>query len=198
MKIATLVLLASLAAPTAFALKTGAPAPDFKVKDIAGKDQSLSEQKGKYVVLEWHNLGCPFVKKHYETKNMQEVQKRVAGKDLAWFTVLSSAKGKQGYQTPEEATAYFKKMEASPTAVLIDADGKVGQAYGARTTPHMYLIDPKGQLIYQGAIDDDSSTDHEKAKTAKNYIVAALGEARGGKAVSNATTEPYGCSVKYQ
>jgi peroxiredoxin len=190
------VLTALLCAP-AFALKTGDAAPDFKVKDASGKEQSLSAQKGKFVVLEWHNQGCPFVRKHYETKNMQAVQKKLAGKDLVWFTVITSAKGKQGHQTPEEATAYFKKMEAANTAVLLDTDGKVGTAYDARTTPHMFLIDKAGKVAYQGAIDDDSSANPEAVKTAKNYVVAAVEAARSGKPIAEPTTEPYGCSVKY-
>jgi peroxiredoxin len=191
------LVLAAWLSPSAFAVKTGDAAPDFKVSDMAGNTQTLSGQKGKFVVLEWHNLGCPFVRKHYETKNMQRLQKELAGKDLTWFTVLSSAKGKQGYMTGDEAKAYFKKMEAAPTAVLLDPEGKVGQAYEARTTPHMYVVNPQGKLIYQGAIDDNDSTDHAAVKTAKNYVVTAVQEARSGKAVTNATTEPYGCSVKY-
>jgi peroxiredoxin len=192
-----LPLLTVLLAPSAFAVKTGAQAPEFKVKDITGKEQTLSGQQGRFVVLEWHNQGCPFVRKHYETKNMQRLQKSLAGRDLAWFTVITSAKGKQGYQTPEEAAAYFKKMDSTPTAVLLDSDGKVGRAYDARTTPHMFVINPKGQLIYQGAIDDNDSADHETVKTAKNYVVAAVEAARAGKPVAKDTTEPYGCGVKY-
>ncbi len=187
----------TLAPLSAFAVKTGDAAPDFKVMDIAGKEETLSAQKGKYVVLEWQNQGCPFVKKHYETKNMQAVQKQVAGKDLVWFTVLGSAKGKQGYLAPADAAAYFKKMEAVPTAVLVDSEGKMGKAYGARTTPHVFLIDPAGKVAYQGAIDDNDSTDPAAVKTAKNYLVAALSEARAGKPITTNTTEPYGCGVKY-
>lgn len=142
--------------------------------------------------------GLPFVKKHYDSKNMQAIQKKLAGKDLAWFTVLTSAKGKQGYQTPEEATAYFKKMEAAPTAVLLDTEGKVGKAFDARVTPHMFVINPAGQVIYQGAIDDNDSANPEVIKTSKNYVVAALEEARASKPISKDTTEPYGCGVKYQ
>lgn len=186
-----------LAASPAFALKTGEMAPNFQVNDTKGLSQSLASQKGKFVVLEWHNQGCPFVRKHYDSKNMQKLQKQWVGKDLTWFTVISSAKGKQGAVTPDEENAYLKKTGAAPSAVLMDTDGKVGTAYGARTTPHMFVIDPQGKLIYQGAIDSNNSTDPKTIASAKNYVVAALTEARAGKAVTDATTEPYGCSVKY-
>lgn len=192
-----MLLAVTLVSFPAWAVKTGDQAPDFKAKDATGAEQSLSAQKGKYVVLEWHNQGCPFVRKHYESRNMQKIQRQAAGKDLAWFTVISSKPGKQGHQNAKDAMAYVKKMEASPTAVLLDEKGEVGSAYGARTTPHMFVIDPKGKLIYQGAIDDKSSTDPATIPGAKNYVLAALAEARAGKTVTDSTTEPYGCSVKY-
>ena len=186
-----------LAAAPAFALRTGDVAPELKVNDSHGLTQTLAAQKGKFVVLEWHNKGCPFVRKHYESKNMQKLQRELVGRDLVWFTVISSAKGKQGNVTAESVNAYVKKVGASPSAVLLDTDGKVGMAYSARTTPHMFVIDPQGKLIYQGAIDDQNSTDAKTVKIAKNYVLAAVTEARAGKAVTEATTEPYGCSVKY-
>ncbi len=177
--------------------KVGAPAPEFTATDIDGHPRRLSEFKGKSVVLEWHNQGCPFVKKHYGTGNMQRLQKELTDQGAVWLTIISSAPGKQGYVSPAEETDYLKAQQASPTAVLLDPDGSVGHLYGAKTTPHMFLIDAKGVLIYAGAIDDRSTPDPEDVKGAKNYVEAAFAEAKAGKPVGVATTAPYGCSVKY-
>lgn len=175
----------------------GAPAPVFSVKDTRGRTQSLADLKGKPVVLEWHNQSCPFVKKHYESGNMQRLQTKLAAEGVVWLTVISSAAGKQGYVTPAESDAYVAAQKAAPTAVIIDADGSIGRLYGAKTTPQMFLIDEKGVLVYEGAIDDKPSTDIADVEGAKSYVLAAFEEVKAGKPVSVASTAPYGCSVKY-
>jgi hypothetical protein len=147
--------------------------------------------------LEWLNHGCPFVKKHYDSGNMQTLQKEMINKDIVWLSINSSASGKEGYYSPADTTILSLEKKASPTAVLLDSDGKVGHLYGAQTTPHMFIIDPKGVLIYQGAIDDKASADKADIATSKNYVAAAIEEALAGKAVSTPTTKAYGCSVKY-
>jgi len=177
--------------------RVGAPAPEFTATDIEGHQRRLSEFKGKTVVLEWHNQGCPFVKKHYGTGNMQRLQKQLTDQGAVWLTIISSAPGKQGYVTPEQEKEYLKAQQASPTAVLLDSDGAVGRLYGAKTTPHMFLVDPKGVLIYAGAIDDRASPDPEDVVGAKNYVEAAFADAKAGKPVAVGSTAPYGCSVKY-
>lgn len=177
--------------------KVGTPAPGFEVKDIDGKVRKLSEFGGKIVVLEWHNQGCPFVKKHYESGNMQKLQQHVADAGGVWLTVISSAPGKQGHVTPAEETKYLAEQKSKPTAVLLDEDGKVGKLYGAKTTPHMYVVDAKGTLVYAGAIDDKPSTDADDIPGSKNYVAAAFEETKGGKPVTTASTVAYGCSVKY-
>ncbi|EPG73105.1 redoxin [Leptospira fainei serovar Hurstbridge str. BUT 6] len=180
-----------------YAIKPGDIAPEFSEKDISGKLRNLSEFKGKFLVLEWHNQGCPFVKKHYGSGNMQKLQKEITAKGVVWLSVISSAPGKQGYVTPEEEKEYLKKSQAVPSAVLFDPDGTMGKAYGAKTTPQMVLISPEGKILYNGAIDDRPSTDQSDIPLAKNYIVAAVGEALTGKQISVSTSQPYGCSVKY-
>ena len=181
----------------AFAVKVGEPAPGFGAVDSNGKMQRLSEYKGKYVVLEWHNQGCPYTQKHYESGNMQRLQKEWTAKGVVWFTVISSAPGKQGFVTPSQENEYLKKMTAVPTAVLMDPAGTLGRLYDAKTTPDMYIIDPAGNLIYEGAIDDKPTTDQADIAGAKNYVEAALTEAMSGKPVADPATRPYGCSVKY-
>lgn len=185
------------AAASADAPKVGAPAPDFGVADTNGKVRHLSEFAGKPVVLEWHNQGCPYVKKHYNSGNMQKLQKQLTGQGAVWLTVISSAPGKQGYVTPAEEAAYLKEQNAAPTAVLLDADGKIGKLYGAKTTPHMFLIDSKGVLVYAGAIDDKPTADADDVANAKNYVLAAYDEVKAGKPVTVSSTASYGCSVKY-
>ena len=172
-------------------------APDFKLKDTNGKEHSLSDFKGKYVVLEWNNFGCPFVKKHYNSKNMQQLQKKYTGKDVVWLTINSSAPGKEGHFSSEELNKKIKEQDANMTAYLIDEKGTVGKTYGAKTTPHMYVINPEGTLIYAGGIDDIASTDTDDIKKAKNYVAAALDAAMAGKKIETKTSQPYGCSVKY-
>jgi peroxiredoxin len=165
--------------------------------DTYGKQHKLSDLRGKFVVLEWLNHGCPFVKKQYESKNMQNMQKQHTERGVVWLSIVSSAPGKQGHSSPEEANQTAKEMGAAPTAILFDSDGTVGKSYSARTTPRMFIISPEGNLIYNGAIDDIRSTYTEDVQKAKNYVAAALDEAMSGKPVSISTSQPYGCSVKY-
>jgi AhpC/TSA family len=190
---ALLLLVAS-----AFAVKVGEPAPGFTAVDSNGKQQHLSDYKGKYVVLEWHNQGCPYTRKHYESGNMQRLQKEWTSKGVAWLTVISSAPGTQGFVTPSQENDYLKKMNASPTAVLMDPGGSLGHLYAAKTTPHMFIIDPNGTLIYNGAIDDHPTSDQGDIAGSKNYVSTALQEATSGKPIAEAATRPYGCSVKYK
>jgi peroxiredoxin len=175
----------------------GKPAPEFKVKDTSGKEQSLAAYKGKFVVLEWVNPGCPFVQKHYDTSNMQSTQKAAEAKGVVWLTVSSTAPDAGDYKKPAELAAWVKAKGAAPTATLMDDDGKLGQAYGARTTPHMYVINPEGKLVYAGAIDSKATARKDDVKDATNYVTVALTESMAGKPVSRATSEPYGCSIKY-
>ncbi len=175
----------------------GTAAENFTLTDSHGKTHNLSDYKGKYVVVEWLNHGCPFVVKHYSSGNMQSLQKKYTEKGVIWLSIISSAPGKQGHSTPDEANAAAKEKGASPTAILIDEDGKVGKLYGARTTPHMFVISPEGTILYQGAIDNVRSTDVEDIKGATNYVGQALDEAMSGRAVSVSATQPYGCAVKY-
>lgn len=175
----------------------GKPAPAFSLKDSNGKAHNLADFKGKYVVLEWVNYDCPFVKKHYDSGNMQRLQKEFTDKGVVWLSINSSAPGKQGNFPADKVNALMKEKNAAPTAYLFDTDGTVGKTYGAKTTPHMYIINPKGELIYMGAIDDKPSTDKADIAGARNHVRAALEEAMAGKAVSVSASQPYGCSVKY-
>jgi peroxiredoxin len=188
--------IACLALPS-FAVRVGDAAPDFTGVDSKGKTHELSAYKGKYVVLEWHNQGCPYTKKHYVSGNMQSLQKEWTAKGVIWLTVISSAPGTQGYVTPAEENSYLSKMHAVPTAALLDPDGKIAHLYDAKTTPHMFIIDPSGKLIYQGAIDDHATTETSDIAQSKNYVSDALTESMQGKAVASAYTRPYGCSIKY-
>lgn len=176
---------------------TGQAAPDFKLTDSNGNEHALTDFKGKYVVLEWVNHDCPFVRKHYDSGNMQKLQKTYTEKDVVWLSINSSAMGKEGSVTPEQANELTSTKGANPTAVLLDMDGTVGKQYDAQTTPHMYVINPDGVLIYQGAIDDTPSVDVADVQTAKNYVQAALDESMDGKPVTTGSTKAYGCSVKY-
>jgi peroxiredoxin len=175
----------------------GQPAPAFSAPDQTGSTRSLDAYKGKWVVLEWVNHECPFVKKHYGSGNMQKTQAAAEAKGAVWLSVNSSAPGKQGAMDGKLATSLTSEKHAKPTAVLLDPQGAVGRAYGAKTTPHMFVIDPKGTIVYAGAIDDKPSTDPADVPAAKNFVLAALDEAMAGKPVSVASTQPYGCSVKY-
>ena len=175
---------------------SGQAAPNFTLTDSNGQKHSLSDYKGKFVVLEWFNPDCPFVKKHY-SGNMQLLQKEYTSHGVIWLSINSSAPGKQGSYTPQGFNKFMTEKAASPTAVLLDTDGKVGHLYAAKTTPQMFVIDPQGVLIYQGAIDDIPSTNVEDMTKAKNYVREALDSAIYGKPVVVNTTKSYGCSVKY-
>jgi len=197
---AAILTAAALAAFTlsAWAVKVGDPAPDFNATDSHGQAHKLSEYRGKYVVLEWTNNGCPFTKKHYTSGNMQNLQKEWTAKGVVWLTVLSSSPGTQGYMTASDENAYIAKVHADPTAALLDPTGTLGHQFDARTTPDMYVIDPSGKLIYAGAIDDHPTTETSDIPHSKNYVSDALTEAMSGQAVQVTYTRPYGCSVKYQ
>ncbi|MCR5873511.1 thioredoxin family protein [Phenylobacterium sp. J426] len=188
---------AAVAAPAFAAPVVGQPAPAFEVKDADGKTRSLAEFKGKTVVLEWTNEGCPYVKKHYDSGAMQGLQKQAVKDGAVWLTVISSAPGMQGHKDPAGAKAWKAKANAGSTAVLLDPDGQVGRAYDAKTTPHMYIVDKGGKLVYMGGIDDKPSADPATLKGAKNYVSAALADVKAGRPVAQAATKPYGCSVKY-
>ena len=192
------LLAATLAPCTAGAQAVvGSAAPQFAATDSHGQSHTLSEYRGKYVVLEWHNRDCPFTHKHYVSGNMQALQKEWTAKGVVWFTVISSAPGKQGYVTDSEENAYLAEIHADPTAVLMDPEGKLGHLYDAKTTPELYVIDPSGKVIYEGAIDDRPTTEVSDIKGADNYLNDALTEAMAGKPVAHAYNRSYGCSVKY-
>ena len=178
-------------------VSSGDLAPDFTLKDSTGAEHSLSDFKGKYVVLEWTNHRCPFVKKFYREGHMQDLQAKLTGQEVVWLQVLSSAPSKQGFLTAEEAEKLRVDQKHNSTAILLDPDGTVGRQYDARTTPHMYLIDPHGTLIYQGAIDSVRSTKSVDIDGAKNYVVEAFEADRVDRPVSISATAPYGCGVKY-
>ena len=179
------------------AVNPGQPAPDFTLSDLAGKPVKLADLKGKFVVLEWVNPECPYVQKHYDSANMQTLQKEFGAKQVAWLAINSTREGHAEFKSPQQMAGWMKQKGGAPAATLLDRDSKVGKLYGAATTPHMYVIDPKGTLVYAGAIDDKRSTNPADVKTAKNYVRVALGESMAGKAVSTASTSPYGCTVKY-
>ena len=176
----------------------GKAAPELKLPGSDGKVHSLKAYKGKTVVLEWLNQGCPFVRKHYDSGNMQALQKEQAAKGVVWLSVVSSAPGREGYfKDAAEAMAFAKESGGAAQAILLDPQGKVGRAYGAKATPHMVVIDKQGKLAYMGAIDDRPSTNKDDVQGAKNYVRQALDELAAGKAVSEPETKAYGCSVKY-
>lgn len=178
-------------------LRPGAKAPDFTLPDSRGETRALSDARGKVVVLEWLNHGCPFVKKHYNTGNMQKLQADAVKRGAVWYSVISSAPGKQGYSTPKEAEQDRKEKKSNATAVLLDPEGRVGRLYGARTTPHLFVIDAEGRVAYMGAIDSKPTTDPSDIEDAENYVAAALDAVFAGKKPDPASTKPYGCSVKY-
>jgi len=192
-------LVAGLSSVAAFASpKIGEPAPAFTLKDASGKDRSLADYKGKIVVLEWINHDCPFVKKHYDAGNMQRIQKDVTGQDIVWLSIFSSAEGTQGHVTGKEALKLTADKKAAPTALLLDADGTVGRLYDAKVTPHMYVINEAGALVYNGAIDDQPSPKPASLEGANNFVLKAINETKAKKQVAQAVTKPYGCGVKYK
>jgi hypothetical protein len=176
----------------------GQQAPDFVAVDTTGAKHKLSDFAGKFVVLEWTNPGCPFVRKHYGSGNMPATQKSATDKGVVWLAINSTERAASDYLKADALDAWMKSHKAAPTAVLMDEDGVIGQVYGARTTPHIFIIDPKGTLVYAGGIDSIASARADDIKTATNYVSQALGEAFGGKPVSAASTRPYGCSIKYK
>jgi hypothetical protein len=186
------------AAVGAAGVQPGAPAPGFTAPDIAGRMVNLGQYAGQIVILEWTNNGCPFVQKHYDSANMQTLQRRYTQGGVIWLTIASSAPGEEGYVTPAAAQADLARWQAAPTDYLLDPDGMVGHLYDARATPHMVVVDRGGRIAYMGAIDDTPSTRLADVKTAKNYLVAALDEIAAGKPVTVAATRAYGCSIKYK
>ena len=175
----------------------GKAAPEFALTDVTGKRVQLADFRGKYVVLEWNNPSCPFVQKHYDSGNMQALQKRFTAANVAWLTINSTAMSHSNFRTAADLASWMKQHDGAPTALMLDTDGKVGHAYDARATPHMYVIDPKGTLIYTGAIDDKRSSNPADVKIAKNYVAAALDDAMAGRPVGIGHTQAYGCTVKY-
>ena len=193
-----LVVLTLCAIPLLIAAaKVGDPAPDFTATASNGKTVRLADYRGKFVILEWHNNGCPYVGKHYNSGNMQRLQKQWTSQGVVWLTILSSAPGKQGYVTASEENDYLAKEQAAPTAALLDTTGEIGHLYDAKTSPQMVVINPQGVVIYSGAIDDKPTTDLQDVQGATNYVSLALEQAMAGKPVQTPATRPYGCSVKY-
>lgn len=193
---AALVAQAPLLAQAAATV--GQTAPDFALKDTSGKTVRLSDFKGKHVVLEWTNPGCPFVRKHYDSGNMPITQKDATDKGVVWLAINSTEKASSDYLEPMKLSAWLAERKASPTAVLMDEEGTTGRSYGARTTPHMYIINPQGVLIYAGGIDSIASARPSDIEKATNYVKTGLAEALAGRSLTAATTAPYGCSIKYK
>lgn len=200
-RIANVLLLALMLIVTSTSTlakpEIGAPAPDFSGTDSEGKTWTLDELEGRRVILEWTNHDCPYVQKHYRTGNMQALQREATGDGYVWLSVISSAPGKQGHVAAEQANELTETRDAAPTAVLLDEEGRIGRAYEARTTPHLFVIDEDGTLVYMGGIDDRPTTDPADVAGAGNYVRAAMAELAAGGPVSRSVTRPYGCSVKY-
>jgi peroxiredoxin len=176
----------------------GQPAPDFSLKDTTGKTVKLSDFRGRHVVLEWTNPGCPYVRKHYDSGNMAATQQDAAAKGVVWLSINSTEKASSDYLEPAKLAAWQQERKVRPTATLMDEEGTAGRAYGARTTPHMYIVDAQGRLVYAGGIDSIPSSSKDDIPKAVNYVRQALAEATAGKPISAATTRPYGCSIKYK
>jgi peroxiredoxin len=175
----------------------GNQAPNFTGNDSNGKPHSLSDYHGKYVVLEWASQGCPYDQRHYINGSMEAVQQKWTGKGVVWLSIISSAPGQEGFVSPEEENRYIRKTHASPTAAILDPSGTIGRLYRAKTTPHMFVIDPSGKVIYAGAIDDNPTWDLSDQTSARNYVDEALTESMNGQPIRVQSTRPYGCSVKY-
>jgi peroxiredoxin len=195
----TAAAIGALAAASgaATAAAPGTPAPGFTLTDTAGRTVDLADYKGRFVVLEWTNPECPFVQKHYVSKNMQALQKEAGGRDVVWLSINSTSEDSGEYKTGDQMANWMRAQGAAPKATLIDGKSTTGRAYAAKTTPHMFVVDPTGRIVYNGAIDDKRSANPADAKTANNDVRAALTEAMAGKPVTVASTTPYGCSVKY-
>ena len=196
--LSALTCLASIAIFAADSPPVGSAAPDFSVSDSKGKTQSVSQYKGKYVVLEWFNPDCPFVKKHYGGGNMQKLQEEFTGKGVVWLSIDSAASGKEGNLTSEQAEKKTAELKMHSTALILDPDAKAARAYAAKNTPHMFVINPEGKIVYEGAIDSKASPNPSDIASSTNYVKVALEESLAGKTVTNANTKPYGCSVKYK
>lgn len=188
---------ALLAMPAVAEQIVGQPAGNFRLTDMDGRNVALSDFRGRTVVLEWHNPGCPFVRKHYDSGNMQRTQAAAVAGGAVWLTINSGAPGKQGHLSPAEAKGQYAKDGSKATRYLLDPRGVVGKGYGAKTTPHLYIVDPAGRLVYQGGIDDRPTANAADIAGARNHVTAALAELKAGKPVSVAESRPYGCSVKY-
>ena len=195
---AAVVSLGVFAGAAVAAARPGEAAPDFAAVDSKGKPVKLGDFRGKTVILEWTNHGCPYVQKHYRSGNMQALQKDMTGKGMVWLSVISSAPGEEGHVGGAEADKLTSSRSAAPSAVLLDPDGKIGRLYDARATPHMFIVTPDGKLAYAGAIDDKPSSNVADVKTAKNFVRNALDQIAAGKPVSPSLTRAYGCSVKYK
>lgn len=195
--IAPLLIGATLLAG-AQAATVGQPAPDFTLKDVNGKTVKLSDYRGRHVVLEWNNPRCPFVQKHYDSGNMQVLQQEAAAKNVVWLAINSTEASHGDYLNPTQLGRWMTEQKAAPAATLMDEDGTAGRAYAARVTPHMYIVDPQGKLLYAGGIDSIPSARAEDVKTATNYVRTGLAEALAGKALSQPTTRAYGCTIKYR
>ncbi len=191
------IVLAMAIMPAKAAVEIGKPAPAIEATDINGNAFNLADHKGKIVVLEWFNKGCPFVQKHYDSGNMQKLQTEAKAEGVEWVTIISSAEGKQGFVTPEEAKTDFEGFKSEQSAVVLDASGTIGKTYEAKTTPHMFVIDAEGNVAYAGAIDSDSSPKPETIEGAENYVMAAVNSLIAGEAIVTSSTAPYGCAVKY-
>jgi peroxiredoxin len=194
---AGLVMMIMIIAPASAAPEIGKPAPEITATDTNGNEFKLSDHKGKIVVLEWTNHECPFVIKHYGSGNMQATQKKASELGVEWVSIISSAEGKQGYVTAEEANKIASDAGATLSAKILDPSGEIGKAYDAKTTPHMFVIDTEGNLAYAGAIDDNASPNPATIEGAKNYVLAAIDNLQAGKTVETAQSAPYGCGVKY-
>jgi AhpC/TSA family len=193
----TASLTASFCGTSLAAASIGMAAPNFVGKDVTGASVSLADLRGKTVVLEWVNPGCPYVRKHYGATNMQATQKAAVAKGVVWVAINSTATDATDYLPPDKMGAWMKDQKAAATATVMDADGRIGRSYSARTTPHMYVIDPKGTLVYAGAIDSKPTSRAADIPSATNFVQQALGELAAGKPVSVPATQPYGCTVKY-
>ena len=193
----SLAIIGAAACTAVAGVSINQPAPDFTGVDSNGKTHSLSQYQGKTVVLEWTNHDCPYVRKHYQSGNMQSLQKAATGDGVVWLSIISSAPGKQGHVSGAEANALTSQRNASPSTVILDEKGDIGRLYGAKTTPHMYIIDPKGTLVYMGGIDNIPSSNQDDIVSATNYVRIALQSLSDGKPIADNVTRPYGCSVKY-
>jgi len=191
------LLMLAVAGTAPAMVKVGEAAPEFTGTDTEGRQHTLGDYRGKFLVLEWTNHDCPYVRKHYGAGNMQAQQQEAAAQGVAWLSIISSAPGKQGHVSPAQADQLTTQRNAAPSAVLLDDGGEIGRLYGAKTTPHMYIIDPEGDLVYMGGIDSIASASPDDIGKATQYVRVALDEALAGKAIGTPVSRPYGCSVKY-